>query len=141
MVLNSQESFCVQSTKNHDLETFLNELVKTIGVINTLVKCNDWAAVNLNITNFEDGHRPIIGQKFFPQLGLSLTQTKQVSNVDQNQFLIKKQIAFGLFFRNDKPLKRTVKSTFHKYFKPTHQKGRRVPINLQPLVNAALNKL
>ena len=30
---------------------------------------------------------------------------------------------------------------FHKDFTPTHQKGRRVPINLQPLVNDELKKL
>ena len=30
---------------------------------------------------------------------------------------------------------------FHKNFTPTYQKGRRVPINLQPLVNDELKKL
>ena len=35
----------------------------------------------------------------------------------------------------------TVNSTFHKNFTPTHQKRRRVPINLQPVVNAELKKL
>ena len=53
--------------------------------MNTSVKCNDWAAVNMKITVVEDGHRPIIGRDLCPQLGLSLTQTKQISNVDQNQ--------------------------------------------------------
>ena len=37
--------------------------------------------------------------------------------------------------------KHSVKSTFHKQFTPTHQKGRLVPINLQPLVNVELKKL
>ena len=37
-------------------------------------------------------------------------------------------------------LKHTVKSTFHKHFTPTHQTGRRDPINLQPLVNTELKK-
>ena len=38
-------------------------------------------------------------------------------------------------------MKHTVKSTFHKQLTPTHQEERRVPINLQPLVNAELKKL
>ena len=133
VVLNSQESFLEQSPENLDLKTFFNELIKTIGVINTSVKSNDWAAENVNITVVEDGHRPIIGQDLLPQLGFSRTQTKQVTNVDQNQCLIKKQVAFdfpGLISRIGKSLKHTVKSTFPKHFTPTHQKGCRVLINL-----------
>ena len=38
-------------------------------------------------------------------------------------------------------MKNSVKSTFHKHFTPTHQKGRRNPINLQLLVNADIKKL
>ena len=101
-------------------------------------------ATDFNVAAVEDGHRTIIGRDLFPELELSITQTKQVSNVDQNQCLIKKQIAFdfsGLISRIGKSLKNSVKSTFHKNFTPTHQKGRRVPINLQPLVNAGLKKL
>ena len=40
-----------------------------------------------------------------------------------------------LIFSIDKSLKHRVKSTFHIYFKPSHQKERRIPINLQSLVN------
>ena len=107
-------------------------------MIKTSIKCNDWVATGVNVKVVEDGHRPIIRRDLFPQLGLSLTQTKQVANINQNQCLIKKQIAFdfpGLFSRIGKSLKHSVKSMFHKNFTPTHQKGRRVPINLQPLVN------
>ena len=35
-------------------------------------------------------------------------------------------------------VKHTVKSTFHKPFTPTHQKGRRVPIKFQLFVNTEL---
>ena len=45
------------------------------------------------------------------------------------------------YLKNRKTLKHSVKSTFHKHFTPTHQKGRIVPINLQPLVKAELKKL
>ena len=127
----------------HNLKTFSNDLIKIIGVIKTSIKCNDWVATGVDLTVVDDGHRPIIGRDLFPKLGFSLTQSKQVANVDQNQCLIKKQIAFhfpGLISRIGKSLNHSVKSTFHKHFTPTHQKGRRVPINLQSLINAELKK-
>ena len=92
----------------------------------------------------EDGHRPKIGRDLFPKLGFSLIQIKQVANVNQNQSLIKKQLAFvfpGLISRTGKSLKHSVKSTFHKHFTPTHQKNLRVLNNLQPLVNDELKKM
>ena len=115
-----------------------------VGVINTLIECNDWIATGIDVTVVEDGHRPIIGRDLFSKLGFFLTLLKQVANIDQNQCLIKKQIAFDfpeLVTRIGKSLKHSVKSTFHKEFTPTHQKARRVPINLQPLVNIELKKL
>ena len=127
----------------HDLKTFSNDIFKIVGVINTSIQCNDWIATGVDVTVVEHGHRPIIGRDLFSKLGFSLTQLKQVANIDQNQCLIKKQIAFdfpGLITRIGKSLKHSVKSTFHKQFTPTHQKCR-VPINLQPLVNAELKKL
>ena len=136
-------SFWVQSPEIHDLKTFLMT-IKIIGVIKTSIKCNDWVVTDVNVTVVEDGHRPIIGRDLFPKLGFSLTQSKQVANVDQNKCLIKNQIAFdfpGLISIIGKSLKHSVKSKFHKHFTPTHQKGRRVPINLQPLVNDEIKKL
>ena len=142
VVSECKESFWVQSPEMHELKTFSNDLIKTM--IKTSIKCNDWVAAGVNVTVVEDGHRPIIGQDLFPQLGLSLTQIKQVANVDQNQCLIRKQIAFdfpGLISRIGKSSKHSVKSKFHKNLTPAHQNGRRVPINLQPLVNDELKKL
>ena len=58
--------------------------------------------------------------------------------------MIKKQLAFnfpGLISRIGKSIKHSVKSKFQKNFTPTHQKGRRVPIDLQPLVNEEHKKL
>ena len=139
-----KDSFWVQSPEMDELKTFSNDLIKTIGVIKTSLKCNDWIATGVNVTVVDNGHRPIIGRDLLTQLGLSLTQTKQVAFVDQNQCLIKKQIAFdfpGLISRIGKSLKHSVKSMFHKNFLSTHQIGRRVPINLQPLDNDELKKL
>ena len=137
-------SYWVQSTEMHDVKTFSNDIIKIVGMINISIQCNDWIATGVDVTVVEDGHRPIIGRDPFSKLGFSLTQLKQFANINQNQCLIKKQIAFdfpGLITRIGKSLKHSAKSTFHKQFTPTHQKGRRVPINLQPLVNAGLKKL
>ena len=74
--------------------SYQTKIIKTIGVINTSVKCSNWAAVKVNVTVVEDGHTPIIGRYLFPQVWTFLTQTKQVSNVNRNKCLIKKQMAF-----------------------------------------------
>ena len=76
VVSDCQESFWVQSPEMHELKTFSNDLIKTVGVIKTSVKCNDWVATDVNETDVEDGHRPIIGRYLFSQLGLLPTQTK-----------------------------------------------------------------
>ena len=144
MVSDCNESYWVESPEIHDLKTFSNDIIKIVGVINTSIKCNDWIATGVDVTVVEDGHRPIIGRDLFPKLGFSVIQLKQVANIDQNQCPIKKQISFDfpdLITRVGKSLKHSVKSTFHSEFTPTHQKGRRVPINLQPLVNIELKKL
>ena len=144
VVFDCKESYWVESSEIHDLKTFSNDIIKIVGVINTSIKCNDWIATGVDVTVVEDGHRPIIGRDLFPKLGLSVIQLKQVANIDQNQCPIKTQISFDfpdLINRVGKSLNHSVKSTFHNEFTPTHQKGRRVPINLQPLVNIELQKL
>ena len=144
VVSDCNESYWVQSPEIHDLKTFSNDIIKIVGVINTSIKCNDWIATGADVTVVEDGHRPIIGRDLFPKLGFSVIQLKQVVNIDQNQCPIKRQISFDfpdLITRVGKSLKHSLKSTFHDEFTPTHQKGRRVPINLQPLVNIELKKL
>ena len=70
----------------HEFTIFFNGLIKAIGVIKTSFKCNDWVATGVNVTVVEDGHRPIIGRDLFPQLRLSLTQTKQVTMVIKSMF-------------------------------------------------------
>ena len=139
-----KESYWVESPEIHDLKTFSNDVIKISGVINTSINCIDWIATGVDVTVVEDGHRPIIGRDLFSKLDFSLRQLKRIANIDQNQCLIKKQVAFdfpGLITRIGKSLTHSVKSTFHKQFTPTHQKGRRVLINLQPLVNSELKKL
>ena len=68
VVLNSQENHWVESTESLDLKFFSNELIKTIGVINTSFERNNQAAENVNFAVDEDGQRPIIGRDLFPSL-------------------------------------------------------------------------
>ena len=79
-------------------KTFSNDLIKIIGVINNRVECNDWTAKNVKVTVVENGHRPIFGRDLFPQLRLSLTQSKQLLNTDQNHSSIKQQLALDYPF-------------------------------------------
>ena len=114
VVSECKESYWVQSPEIHDLKIFSNDIIKIVCVIKTSIKFNDWIATGVD------------------------------ANIDQNQCLIKKQIAFDfpeLVTRIGKSFKHSIKSTFHKEFTPTHQKEQRVPINLQPLVNIELKKL
>ena len=76
-----KESYWVQSTEIHDLKTFSNDIIKISGLINTSINCNDWIATGVAVVG--DGHRPIIGRDLFSKLGFSLTQLKQVANIDQ----------------------------------------------------------
>ena len=144
VVSEGKDSYWIQSPEIHDLKTFSKDIIKIVGIIKTSIKCNDWIAIDVDVTVVEDGHRSIIGRDPFPKLVFSVIQSKQVANIDQNQCPIKRQISFDfleLITRVGKSLKHSVKSTFHSEFTPTHQKGRRVPINLQPLVNIELKKL
>ena len=85
VVSECKESYWIQSPEMHDLKSFSNDIIKTVGAINTSIKYNDWIATGLDVTVVEDGHRLIIGRDLFSKLGFSLTQLKQDTNIDQNQ--------------------------------------------------------
>ena len=76
VITNSKENYWTKPLEFQDFKTFSNELLKTIGVINTTVNCNDWIDNNVNVIVVEDGHSSIFGRDLFSQLGLSLTQSK-----------------------------------------------------------------
>ena len=83
----------------------------------------------------------------FDQLGLAVTQStflkgNSINNIASPKF--KEQIAKtfpGLVSGIGRSKSHVAKSKFHKDFQPRHQKGRRIPINLQDKVNAELRKL
>ena len=133
--------------KSLELKSFSNYIVKTLGTLKTPVRCNDWKIQKTKITFVADGFRPIFGQDLFDQLGIILSQ-KPCPNVEANNIdqtcAIKKSLAKqfpDLISRIEKSKHHTVNSKFHKKYRVTHQKGRKVPKHLQPKVKIELKKL
>ena len=130
-----------------ELKSFSNEIVKTLGTLKTPVRCNDLKIQKAKITVVADGVRPILGRYLFDQLGIIISQKPcpnvEVNNIDQT-CAIKRSLAKefpDLISRIGKSKHHTVNSKFHKNYRVTHQKGRKVPINLQPKVKIEHEKL
>ena len=129
------------------LKTFSNELIQTLGILKTLIRCNNWCANPIEIQVVTDGHRSLLGRHLFPFPGISIQQSispKTVNQVEHEHCPIEKQIATdfpNLKSRNGKSKLHTVRSKFHKNYTPTQQKGRRVPISLLNKVFDELKKL
>ena len=90
------------------------------------------------------GHQTTIGPHLFTQLGLSSNPSKLIQIVNHSQCPIKSQIALDFPFLISgifRSCNYTVKSTFQRNFIPTNKNGRRVPINLQPLLNTEFRKV
>ena len=129
------------------MKTFFNELIQTLGILQTSIRSNNWYANLIEIQVVTDGHCSLLGRDFFPALELSIQQShnpRTVNQVEQEHCLIEMQIATdfpGLISRIGKSKLYTVRSKFHKNYTPTHQKGRRVPIKLLHKVSDELKKL
>ena len=124
--------------------------MKVLGHLETTVAYNNWIDRETNLTVMEDGHKIIIGRDLFTSLGLVVVQQQQpergkcVNNSNNSTCKFKETIAahfphlvssFGLSKTH------VAKSKFHQKFTAKHQKGWRVPINLQPRVTAELEGL
>ena len=142
---------CAQSQwsekKPLELKSFSNNIVETLGTLKTPVRCIDWKIYKAKITVVADGFRPILGRDLFDQLGITISQ-KPCPNTEINNIetlcAIKKSLAKefpGLISRRGKSKHHTVNSKFHKNYRVTDQKGRKVPIHLQPKVKIELEKL
>ena len=129
------------------MKTFSNELIQTLGILQTLIQSNNWYANPIEIQVVTDGHRSLLGRDLFPALGLSIQQSNSpntVNQVEQEYCPIRKQMATDfpdLNSKIDRSKLHTVRSKFHKHYTPSHQKGRRVPINLLQKVSDELKKL
>ena len=101
------------------------------------------------LTVVDDGHKNIIGRDLFTTLGLAVVQQqpeigKCVYNINNSRCKIKNSIATQfphLVSRIGLSKTHVAKSKFHQKFTAKHQKGRRVPINLQPRVSDELERL
>ena len=112
-----------------------------------VVRCNDWRIQKAKITVVADGFRPILGRDLFDKLGITISQ-KPCPNTEVNNIeppcAIKKSFAKEfpeLISQIEKSKHHTVNSKFHINYRVTHQKGRKVPIHLQPKVKTELEKL
>ena len=69
---------CLQSQWSEkeplELKSFSNDIVKTLGLLKTPVRCNDWKIQKAKITVVADGFRPILGRDLFDQLGIMISQ-------------------------------------------------------------------
>ena len=101
------------------------------------------------LTVVDDGHKNIIGRDLFATLGLAVVQQqpetgKCLYNIDNSVCKIKETIATQfphLVSRIGLSKTHVAKSKFHQKFTAKHQKGRGVPINLQPRVSEELERL
>ena len=110
---------------------------------------NNWTCKEAHLTVVGDEHKIIIGGDLFTNLGLAIVQQQPeggncVNNINNSTCKFKDTI--GAQFPH--PVSRiglskthVAKSKFHQKFTANHQKGRRVPIKLQPRVAAELDRL
>ena len=128
------------------LKTFSNELIQTLCVLQTSIRSNNWYANPIEIHVVTDGHPSFLGRDLFPALGLSIQQSKSSKTVNQVEHVhcpIKKQIAtdfLDLISTICKSKLPTIRSNSMN-ITPTHQKGRRILINLLDKVPDELKKL
>ena len=137
------------TTEKRNLKTFSNEPVRVIGHLETTVIYNQWKDTSAMLTVVDDGHKNIIGRDLSTTLGLAVFQQqpetgKCVNNINNSTCKIKKTIATQfphLVSRVGLSKTHVAKSKFHQKFTAKDQKGRRVPINLQPRVSEELERL
>ena len=137
----------IREANPKQFKTFSNEAIHTVGILQTSIQSSNWYANSIEIQVVADSHRSLLGRDLCPALGLSSQQSNNqmtINQVDQEYCSIKKQIAINfpdLISRIGKSKVYTVRSKFHKNYTPSHQKGRRVPINLLDKVSDELKKL
>ena len=136
--------------EKRDLKTFSNDPIKVLGHLETTVAYNNWTDRKAILTVVEEGHKIIIGRDLFPSFGLAVVQQHQsetgkcVNNINNFACKIKETIAAKLphlVSRIGLSKTHVAKSKSHQQFTAKHQKGRRVPINLQTRVTAELERL
>ena len=115
----------IREAASKQLKTFSNELIQTLGILQTSIRSNNWYTNPIEIQVVTDGHRSLLGRDLFPALVLSIQQSnspKTVNQVEHDQCPIKKQTATDfpdLISRIGKSKLNTVRSKFHKNYTPS----------------------
>ena len=146
VVQGSPCAFWISEKTSSQFRTFSNEPIRVEGKIQCPITSNGWTCDSATFTVIADELKPVIGRDLFDQLELAVTSStsqkgNRINNISSTEF--KEQIAKSfpeLISRIGRLKNHVAKSKFHKDFQPTHQKGRRIPINLQK-VNNELKKL
>ena len=137
----------IDTKERRNLKTFSNEPIKVLGNLETTVAYNKLKDRAAMLTVVADGHKNIIGRDLFTTLRLAVVQKqpengKRVNNINSSTSKIKETNGISSFsIKNWLSKTRVAKSKFHQKFTAKHQKGRRVPINLQLRVSAELERL
>ena len=146
IISHDPKSKWIREANPKQLKTFSNEPIHTVGILQTSIQSSNWYANPIEIQVVANGHRSLLGKNLFQALGLSIHQSNNhitINQVDEEYCPIKKQIAIDypdLISRIGKSKVHTFRSKFHKHYTPSHQKGRRVPINLLDKVSTELKK-
>ena len=147
IVSQDSNSKWIREGNSKQLKTFSNEPIQSLGILHTSIQSNNWYANPIEIQVVTDGHRPLLGRDLFSALGFSIQQSNNqttINRVEKEYRPIKKEIAIDfpdLISRIGKSKVHMVRSKFHRNYTPSHQKGRRVPINLLDKVSEELKKL
>ena len=146
----TQSAKWITKREKRNLKTFSNDPIKFLGLLETAVAYNNWIDREASLIVVEDGHKIINGRNLFTSLGLAVVQQQRadngkcVNNINNSTCKIKETIAaqFPHLVSRIGPSKINVaKSNVHQKLTAKHQKGRRVPIKLQPRVTAELERL
>ena len=143
VVKNSTLARWLTTAPAQELKTFANEPIPVIGMMQAPIENIGWRVEDAEFVVVKEGLKPLIGRDLFEALGISITQILS-SNEGSMVNTITTQCPFKTRIANQFPqliscIGRSkihiVKSMFRKNFQSKHQKGRRVPINLQHRVN------
>ena len=149
VVNNSTHARWLTTATAQELKTFANEPIPVIGMMQAPIESNGWWIEDAEFLMVKDGLKPLIVLDLFENLEISITQILSsnegsIVNTITTQCPFKTPIAYQipqLISRIGKSKIHIVKSKFHKIFQPKHQKGKRVPINLQDKVNSEIKEL
>ena len=147
VVQSSPRAFWIKEKVSPQLRTFSNEPIQVEGKIQSPIVSKGWTCDSATFTVVADGLKSLVGRDLFDQLGLAVTQStsqkgNRANNISSPEF--KEQIAktfLDMISRIGRLKSHVAKSKFHKDFHSRHQKGRRIPFNLQEKINIELKKL